>query len=75
MKPEVMNGKADVYALTREVVHDGQALDPATVGQLIEHEAHAHHVVRSRRRNQLLAQGRRELDLLATAHSQLGFAV
>lgn len=65
----------DVNAFMGEVVGDGQALDAAATGQLVEDEVHADYLVGMPRWPQLLPLCRRELGLLATAHAQLRLAV
>lgn len=65
----------DVHALVGEVVGNGQALDAAATGQLVEDEIHADHLVRIPCRPQLLPLLRREPGLLAPTHTQLRLAV
>lgn len=45
----------NVHAFAGEVIDDGQALDPAAIGQRVEDEVHAPGVVRHTRRQQFLA--------------------
>ena len=61
----------DIHTLVGEIVGDGQALEPAAVGQRITDKVHAEHLVGRMGRHQLLAQAGRKLDLFAPTHGQL----
>lgn len=64
-----------IDALVSEVVGDGQALDPTTVGQGVADEIHAPDRVGAAGLHQRLTLGRWPPDLPAATHGEVGLSV
>jgi hypothetical protein len=65
----------NIQAFTREVIDDGQALDPSAIGERVHDEIEAPHFVRCTGNIKRLAVRHNEFPAPALAHAQPAFSV